>query len=478
MNLLSVPGLLRAHATAAALSLLALFAITSPGFGQATSSDRPPNVIIVYTDDQGSVDAHCYGSKDLLTPNIDRLADTGIRFTQMLAPSAICSASRAGLLTGRFPARAGVPGNVSSEKGKAGMPGSEVTLAEMLRAKGYATGHVGKWHLGYTPETMPNAQGFDHSFGHMGGCIDNYSHFFYWNGPNRHDLWENGEEIWRDGEYFGDLMTDQVTQFIDNHREQPFFLYWAINWPHYPLQGTEKWRKAYADKNLEHPRDKYAVFVSSTDELLGRLLDHLEARNLRDNTLVIFQSDHGHSMEERTFFGGGSSGPYRGHKGTLFEGGLRVPSVVSLPGVIPEGETRDQLVTGCDWFPTIDELTGPPDKPATSSDHHLDGRSIVTILKQGSADSPHERFYWQLGRGKNAQWAVREGDWKLIGNARQPYQDELPAPDKKELLIHLGKDIGETANVAAQHPDVLERLKKIAAENAADIEGSLTPAAK
>jgi arylsulfatase A-like enzyme len=455
-------------------SLLCAVAFLPASSGQA--ADRPPNVIIVYTDDQGSVDANCYGSTDLLTPNIDRLAKSGVRFTQMLAPSAICSASRAGLMTGRFPARAGVPGNVPSEKGKAGMPSSEVTLAEMLKAKGYATGHVGKWHLGYTPETMPNAQGFDHSFGHMGGCIDNYSHFFYWNGPNRHDLWENGTEIWRDGQYFGDLMTEQVTSFIDKNREQPFFLYWAINWPHYPLQGTEKWRKAYADKGLEHPRDKYAVFVSSTDELLGKLLDHLEDRELRENTLVIFQSDHGHSMEERTFFGGGNAGPYRGHKGTLFEGGLRVPSVVSLPGVIPQGETRDQLVTGCDWFPTIDELTGPTKDNSSPDSPSRDGRSIVGVLKNADTDSPHERFYWQLGRGKNAQWAVREGEWKLIGNPRQPYEDELPAADRKEFLIHLSEDIGETTNVAKKHPEILDRLRKIATDNAADIERSTAPA--
>jgi arylsulfatase A len=156
------------------------------------SAAAKPNVIIIYTDDQGSVDANCYGAKDLATPNIDRLAATGVRFTQMYAPSAICSSSRAGLMTGRIPPRAGVAGNVSSEKGKAGMPTEEVTLAELMRGHGYATGHIGKWHLGYTPETMPNGQGFDYSFGHMGGCIDNYSHFFYWVGPNRHDLWRQG----------------------------------------------------------------------------------------------------------------------------------------------------------------------------------------------------------------------------------------------------------------------------------------------
>ena len=196
-----------------------------------------PNVIVIYSDDQGSLDLNCYGSTDLDTPNLDRLAEEGIRFTQMYSPSAICSASRAGLLTGRFPARAGVPGNVSSTQGVPGMPSNEITLAELLKTQGYTTGHVGKWHLGFTPDTMPNGQGFDSSFGHMGGCIDNYSHFFYWVGPNRHDLWRNGTEIHRDGEFFLDMMVQEGQKFIKANQDKPFFLYWAINAPHYPMQA-------------------------------------------------------------------------------------------------------------------------------------------------------------------------------------------------------------------------------------------------
>ncbi len=427
-----------------------------------------PNVIIVYTDDQGSVDAHCYGSEDIETPNIDRLAATGIRFTQMLAPSAICSASRAGLLTGQFPARAGVPANVSSEKGNSGMPTEKVTMAELFGAAGYATGHIGKWHLGYTPETMPNAQGFDYSFGHMGGCIDNYSHFFYWQGPNRHDLWRNGEEIWRDGEYFGDLMVDEVTRYISDHRDGPFFIYWAINWPHYPLQGTSKWREKYAD--LPHPRDKYATFVSTTDELLGNMLDHLESVGLREKTIVLFQSDHGHSVEERTFGGGGSAGPYRGHKGTLFEGGLRVPSVVSWPGNLPEGEVRDQLVCGIDWFPTLAELSGVP----LPENNRIDGESIVSVLKNGDADTPHGQLYWRLGGNpENAKWAVRDGDWKLLGNANENVKPQGAVPltkeDKVGFLVNLSEDIGESKNVAKEHPQVVERLIDLREEYEASI---------
>ena len=162
---------------------ISLFTLQFSILSASLAGEDRPNVIIIYTDDQGTMDLGCYGSDDLATPHLDKLASRGVRFKQMYSPSAICSASRAGLLTGRFPARAGVPGNVSSEEGVAGMSSSEVTIAEMMQAAGYATGHIGKWHLGYTPETMPNNQGFDHSWGHMGGCIDNYSHFFFWKGP-------------------------------------------------------------------------------------------------------------------------------------------------------------------------------------------------------------------------------------------------------------------------------------------------------
>ncbi len=242
------------------LVLLAFTAFTAFA-SQWPANSSPPNILLIYTDDQGTLDLGCYGSDDLHTPHLDALAKRGVRFTQMYAPSAICSASRAGLLTGRFPARAGVPGNVSSAKGQAGMPTEEITLAELLSNADYDTGHVGKWHLGYTPDTMPNGQGFRESFGHMGGCIDNYSHFFYWNGPNRHDLWQNGEEIWRDGEFFGNLMVKEVQRLLSRERTQPFFLYWAINFPHYPMQGTAKWRAVY--RHLDSPRRQHNAFVSS-----------------------------------------------------------------------------------------------------------------------------------------------------------------------------------------------------------------------
>lgn len=430
------------------LIFTALFCVGS--LVSLTAKDKP-NVIVIYSDDQGSVDANCYGSKDLATPTLDKLAATGVRFTQMYSPSAICSASRAGLLTGRFPPRAGVPGNVSSHKGKAGLPTEEVTMAEIFKSAGYATAHVGKWHLGYTPETMPNGQGFDFSYGHMGGCIDNYSHFFYWVPPNLHDLWRNGVEIWEDGSYFGDLMVRECTTFMDNNSKRPFFMYWAINWPHYPLQGTDKWREHYKDH--PHPRNKYGAFISSMDEIVGKVVSHVEKLGLRENTIIVFQSDHGHSIETRTFGGGGSSGPYRGAKGSLFEGGIRVPSIVSWPGKIPEGEVRSQMATGCDWFPTLAELSGAK----LPKGHKLDGKSLVEVISDDATPSPHKSFYWQLGK----QSVVREGNWKLLHSPNDNNRPEGREPSGKVFLANLTEDPGESKNLAKKHPDVVNRLTEL-----------------
>lgn len=414
-----------------------------------------PNVIVFYTDDQGSIDANCYGSHDLITPTIDGLARDGVRFTQMYAPSAICSSSRAGLMTGRFPARAGVPSNVSGDAGTEGMPHSEVTIADLLRDAGYDTAHIGKWHLGHLPETIPNGQGFDFSFGHMQGCIDNYSHFFYWAGPNRHDLWLNGQEIYRDGQFFGDLMREHCKAFISQPREQPFFVYMAINWPHYPMQGTDKWRKAYAGKIADPQRRRYAELLSTADELIGDIVRYVESLGIRDNTLIIFQSDHGHSVEERAFGGGGNAGPYRGCKGNLFEGGIRVPSVVSWPGHIPTGEVRDQMVMGCDWLPTIADYAG-----SDIAKLALDGRSIRSVIERDEA-SPHEHLYWLLGRGDNAQWVVRQGDWKLLGNPKDPLGGNSLTKQDSLFLVNLDEDISETTNLAKLHPEKLSALQAI-----------------
>ena len=412
---------------------------------------RKPNVLLIYTDDQGTLDVNIYGAKDLYTPNIDKLARQGVRFTQFYAAAPICSPSRASLMTGRYPLRTGLTDNAPGTFGvPGGLPAEQTTMAEVFKSAGYATAHIGKWHLGYSLPVMPNRQGFDYSFGFMGGCIDNYSHFYYWGGPNKHDLWRNEKEIWEDGQYFPDLTAREVNSFMDANRTKPFFIYWALNIPHYPLQGTAKWREHY--KNLPSPRDKYAASVSTLDEEIGKVMARLKTLGLAENTIVVFQSDHGHSEEERTFGGGGWAGPYRGSKFSLFEGGIRVPAIISWPGKVPAGETRTQLATNTDWLPTLAELcgTGLPEKK-------IDGRSLLPVIQSGQAASPHETFFWQSqGTRESPQWVAREGNWKLLHNPI----GAKPAELNKDgfLLIDLQKDASEQTNEADRHPDIVTRL--------------------
>lgn len=429
--------------------------------------DLKPNVIFILTDDQGVRDLGCYGAKDIATPNLDQLAQNGVKFTQFYVGSSICSPSRASLLTGKNPHAAELPSNTSSQPGHAGMPSHQETIAEVFKKAGYATGHVGKWHLGYTGDTRPMNQGFDYTFGHMGGCIDNYSHFFYWEGPNRHDLWENGKEIYNNGKYFPDMMVDRASNFIEQNVDQPFFLYYAMNTPHYPLQPTKKWRDYY--KNLPMPRRDYAAFVSTTDERIGKLLDVLKKQKILENTIVVFMSDHGHSCETRTFGGGGSAGVYRGCKFSFFEGGIRVPAIISWKGSLPENKSNNEFLLSVDWLPTLADLCGINSLP-----DGLEGESLVPVITKGKK-SAHKSFIWKLGKS----WAVREGDWKLLGNPRDQ-SNKYPIDEVKDALFlaNLKMDPSESVNLANRYPEMVSRLlakyKKWKYANRKDIPSQIT----
>lgn len=453
---------------------LAAFAVAGFGFtcllaaavsGSCAESRQSPNVVVILTDDQGAVDAGCYGAKDIVTPALDGLASRGVRFTQFYSAAPVCSPSRAGLLTGRYPLRAGLSNNAASppvnddlDAGVVGLPGEQITLAEMYRAAGYATAQIGKWHLGFAQGMTPNEQGFDHAFGLLGGCIDNYSHFFYWAGPNRHDLWRNGKQVYYDGRFFPELMVEEAAQFMAQRRDRPFFMYFALNMPHYPYQGYEKWLRRYSA--LPYPRKLYAAFVSTLDEIVGRLLGHVDRLGLRERTIVVYQSDNGHSTEERAHFGGGSAGPYRGAKFSLFEGGMRLPAVISWPKRLPAGELRSQVAHACDWMPTLAELTG-----VKLLNADIDGKSLVPVIRSADAKSPHEVIHWQVGVNQRAQWAVRRGDWKLIGNVMDTSDKDrgftLTPADKRLFLSNLADDLGETRNHAAEHPEIVEQLKAL-----------------
>ncbi|WP_235861246.1 sulfatase family protein [Pontibacter flavimaris] len=430
------------------------------GAHPAQGERAKPNVIVILTDDQGSIDLNSYGATDLHTPNMDRLAKEGVRFTQFYAAAPVCSPSRAALLTGKTNLRAGLPDNVpiperADERGQYGLPTEQVTMAEMLKKNGYHTSLIGKWHLGHRPQNLPNAQGFDYFFGHRNGVIDNHSHFFYWDGPFIHDLYRNAEEVYRPGEHFTDVMVKEVKSVIDRNTATPFFIYWAFNSPHYPYQGAPKWLEKY--KHLPTPRKEYAAFVSNTDEAIGKVLDYLDEKGLTENTIIVFQSDHGHSKEERAYWGGGNAGPYRGSKFSLFEGGIRVPAIIRYPKKIPAGEVRGQLTMQMDWFPTIAELTG------SKVTENIDGKSLMPIIKRRKKSSSHNIVHWQIGNYKSeeSQWAVRKGPWKLIGNVTEPMAKGKSSQLPQLFLVNVEEDVSEKTNVAAEYPDKVDELLKL-----------------
>jgi arylsulfatase A len=434
------------------IPFLALLALLSGLSASSVFAADPkhPNVLLIVSDDQGTLDLNCYGSKDLDTPNLDALASRGVRFTQFYAGSPICSPARAAILTGRYPQRAQLPGMAPSRRGREGMPAEQVTIAEVLKPAGYRTALFGKWHLGTTMKTGPNNQGFDEFVGHRSGCIDNFSHNFYWDGPPIHDLWHNETEIWENGTHFSTIIVREAQRFLRENKDQPFFMELAFNCPHYPLQPFDPWRKRY--EKYEEPRRTYAAWVSSLDESVGKVFATLDELKLRDNTLVLFISDQGHSTEERANFGGGNAGPFRGAKFSLLEGGIRVPTIISFPDHIPENQVRQQLAASVDLFPTICDLCGvelPPRK--------IDGNSLVPMLKSNDAPATHDQFFWQVGE----QWAVRDKDWKLVVNGMDTQNGKKLQGDERIFLSDMAKDFTERHNIAADHQDVVDRLTRM-----------------
>jgi arylsulfatase A-like enzyme len=285
----------------------------------------------------------------------------------------------------------------------------------------------------------------------MGGCIDNYSHYFYWDGPNVHDLHRDGGEIWQPGRFFPDLMVEEANRFIEANRDRPFFLFLPFNLPHYPYQPDLAWLEHF--RHLPHPRNLYAAFLATMDQRIGQVLATVEALGLTQETIVIFQPDHGHSTEERACWGGGCSGPYRGAKFSLFEGGIRLPAVIAAPGRLPAGAVRGQLTYGCDWLPTLARLCG------FETPEGIDGLDILPVLQSAEAASPHEVLHWQMGTGPQAQWAVRRGDWKLIGNAWDTSLNDRGSERTPLFLANLAQDPGERCNLIEEQAAVAAELR-------------------
>ena len=431
---------------------------------------KPPNVVILFTDDQGTIDANCYGSKDLITPNIDKLAATGVLFTQAYAHT-VCCPARAALMTGRHPQRGGVwnwtQGDMNAAKG-INMALEEVTLAEALKPAGYKTALFGKWHLGAHRDYGPKKQGFDEFFGIRDGFIDNYNHYFL-HGTGFHDLYEGTNPIKAEGQYFPDLMVKRSLNFIDQNKDKPFFLYVPFNIPHYPEQSLKKHELLY--KDMKDPaRRSYGAIVTTTDYYIGKIIDKIEEHNLRDNTIIIFMSDNGHSEETGNkirvdnhksgypkghFYGatgGGSTGKWIGRKGNFLEGGIRVPAIISYPSKLPQGAIRNQIITAMDWFPTVLDLCDIKQK---ANSPKLDGHNIVPIIKDTKANSNYSRLHFAWGN----QWAVREEAWKLIGNKNNSNMSLHNLSDKKPEVINYAKD----------KPDIVKHLLSLHKSWAEDV---------
>lgn len=421
---------------------------------RADEKVRPPNIVFILADDLGYGDIGCYGQKRIRTPNLDRLAADGIRFTQCYAGSTVCAPSRCCLMTGRHTGHATVRGNAQVP-----LRPEDVTAAEVLKGVGYATGLVGKWGLGEPNSTgTPNRKGFDHFFGYLNQV---HAHNYY---PDH--LWKNGEKFPLAGnvvkkgvaveraQYSPDLFTQDALAFVEKNRGRPFFLYLAYTLPHANNEagnaGMEVPSDApYTDTDWPQAQKNHAAMITRLDRDIGRVLARLKELGLEENTVVFFSSDNGPHQEggaDPKFFQ--SSGPLRGFKRSMTEGGIRVPMIVRWPGKIEPGQVSGHVWAFWDFLPTAAEIAGA--KPPAD----IDGISMLPALVgekgAGRAPAAHEFLYWEFHEGGYVQ-AVRMGDWKYI---RWPYAKGRP-PE----LYNLKDDLSETRNVAGQHPDVTAKLE-------------------
>ena len=430
---------------------------------------RRPNFVVFMTDDQGYGDLSCMGNTDFRTPNIDAVAEQGARFTNWYSGSPVCSPSRASLLTGRYPGNAGVRAILAGHRKATGLTAQVPTIAAAVKELGYQTAIVGKWHLGLQEQSRPNQNGFDYFYGFMAGCIDYYSHIFYWSMADgktdpTHDLWENDHEFYDNGKYFTEMVTDKAVEKIRqmNREEEPFFLYVAYNAPHYPMHAPRK----YLDRFPELPADRriMAAMISAVDDGVGQIVDELKRQGILEDTVIFFQSDNGPSRESRNWmdgrgdpYYGGKPGGLKGHKFSLFEGGIRVPGIFCWPGHIPGGQVIDEPCAAMDVFPTLLTMAG-----GDPSQYQLDGMDISDVLLHG-APSPHEELYWEMEQ----QTAIRQGKYKLVLNGQLVESEPAQAP---VFLSDLSVDPGETVNLAEKMPELTQELTRKATAWRAGIE--------
>ena len=442
------------------ISVLLLLCLASP----LLAEDRPPNFIVIFCDDLGYGDLGCFGHPTIATPHLDQMAAEGQKWTQFYVAAPVCTPSRAGLMTGRLPIRSGLCSakrRVLFPNSAGGLPASEITIPELLKKAGYATGMVGKWHLGHLPEYLPHRHGFDQWFGvPYSNDMDRNNKgpkgwdaflepkFEYWDVP----LHRNDEVIERptDQRTITQRYGDEAVRFIDAHKDEPFFLYLAHSMPHVPLFRSDP----FVDRS---ERGFYGDVIEEIDASVGKVLDAVRQRGLSENTIVIFSSDNGPWLEYGDM--GGSAGLLRAGKGTTFEGGMRVPTIVWWPGSAAPGVVTDPGAT-LDLLPTFCALAGV-DAP---TDRILDGSDISGRIRGNSA-SPRDTVLFYRG---DILYAVRSGSWKIHFRSR-PRSGAKETIHKTPLLYQLERDPSEKKDVAKKHPEIIERLKKIAEAHTATL---------
>lgn len=408
----------------------ALLAV-APALPVLAGGEQPPNILLIVADDLGYGDTGCYGCKDIPTPHIDRLAKQGVRFTQAYAYN-ICSPTRASLNTGCYAERSGIRTVLMG--GSVEAFGKAKTLASSLKSRGYSTGLIGKWHLGYDGDVLPTRMGYDEFFGCLGGKIDYYKHTDSTqkgrSPEGKHDLREGEIEVFREG-YSTALFTDRAIKFVRDHSKEPFFLQLCYNAPHFSTKkGVFQAPDAYLRKfnvppNPNGTRAGYAAMVNCMDDQIGRLLAELAATKIDGNTLVIFMSDNGSELV-------GSNGPFSGGKHSNKEGGIRVPLIARLPGAIPAGNVFEDAVHVMDLMPTLLDLTGTP----TPVGVRFDGTNIWPAIT-GKETIPERSLFYPPS-------AIRRGEWKLNG----------------DKLYNLSKDPTEKNDVAKEHKEITDRLTR------------------
>jgi arylsulfatase A len=439
------------NTTAVSLAVACLLSLIAASLHAA---DRPPNFVVIFADDLGYGDLGCYGHPTIRTPHLDQMAREGMRFTQFYAAAEVCTPSRAALLTGRLPPRSGLCSNkrrVLFPDSKGGLPADEVTSAEVLKTKGYATGCIGKWHLGHLPQFLPTEHGFDYYFGipysndmdRVASAPRGRAAFLqpkteFWNVP----LLRNKEEIERpaDQHTITRRYADEAVQFIREHKDQPFFLYLPHTMPHVPLFASD----AFDRKSR---RGLYGDVVEELDQAVGTVLQALRDEKLAEHTLVIFTSDNGPWLTQGDQ--GGSAGLLRDGKGSTFEGGMREPAIAWRPGTVPAGTVSTEMASTLDLLPTLAAQAGA----AAPSDRELDGYDITSALTGGK--SPRQQMFYYRGF---ELMAVRIGPWKAHFQTQTGYGQPQAEKHDPPLLYHLEIDPSEKYNVADRHAETLAAI--------------------